>query len=337
MKSRHCSAILVAFVAFVHCSAVISSEEVRPGWSIPADVQSKLINGYWLAYKDEGRGTPIVFIHGANADYRSFGPQIGALASSHRVLVPSLRHYYPERWNGEGSDFSIEQHAADIALLITTLGLGPVHLVGWSPGGAVAIEMAKYHPELVRSLVMEDGAIEMPLQDTPESKKAAELKAKNDKAIQDQLLAGNPTKAAEVLVDSLTEPGGWQRLPEPRKQVVVDNIYTAFGNKKAWPSTTCDELKEFHFPVLLITAEKSLKRYATLYREMNKCAAFADPVVIPGAGHNIPAGTQMLTMRRYWPSSHFQSKNRLSVRCIGETQPSSSFHSADWYSDQIDS
>ncbi|WP_084777487.1 alpha/beta fold hydrolase [Bradyrhizobium sp.] len=290
MTSRPCLALLAAFVTFVHCWAIAASAEVGPSWSIPADVKTKLINGYWLAYKDEGQGTAIVFIHGANADYRSFGPQIAALASSHRVVVPSLRHYYPEHWNGEGSDFSVEQHAADVAALIKTLGLGQVHLVGWSRGGAVAIEIAKSHPELARSLVMEDGLIEMPLQDTPERGKAAELRAENDKAIQQQLLAGNPTKAAEVLVDSLTEPGGWQRLPEPRKQVVVDNIYTALGDKRARPSTSCSQLKAFHFPVLLMTAEKSPKRYATLYREMINCAAFADPIVIPSAGHNIHGG-----------------------------------------------
>lgn len=289
MKPRYCYALL-AFATLVHCSAVTASEEVGPAWSIPAEVKSKLIDGYWVAYKDDGQGTAIVFIHGANADYRSFVPQVEALAPSHRIVVPSLRHYYPEHWNGKGSDFSIEQHAADIAALITTLGLGKVHLVGWSRGGAVAIEVAKRHPELVRSLVMEDGVIGMPLEDTPENSKAAELKAQNDKAIQDHLNAGDPTKASEVLVDGLTQPGGWQRLPQPRKQVVIDNIYTAFGDKIPPPLTSCDELKRFRFPVLLMTAEKSPKRYALLYREMQKCAAFTDPIVIPAAGHNIHGG-----------------------------------------------
>ena len=290
MTRRHCYVLIVAFVTLLQFSALTTSQEAKPSWSIPSDVKSELINGYRIAYKDEGQGTAIVFIHGANADYRSFGPQIVALASSYRVIAPSLRHYYPEKWNGEGSDFSIEQHAADVAALIRMLNLGKVHLVGWSRGGAVAIEIAKAHPDLVRTLVMEDGEIRLPVEETPEGRKAAEFRANNNRTIQAHLQAGDPNKAAEVLVDALTGPGGWQRLPEPRKQVVLDNIYTSLGDKMIRPSTTCDQLKRFDFPVLLMTAEKSPKSYAFFYGEMKKCAAFSDPIVIPGAAHNIHGG-----------------------------------------------
>ncbi len=290
LARRHCYVLIVAFVTLVQFSAFTASQEAKPSWSIPSDVKSELINGYRIAYKDEGQGTAIVFIHGANADYRSFGPQILALASSYRVIAPSLRHYYPEQWNGEGSDFSVEQHAADVAALIRMLNLGKVHLVGWSRGGAVAIEIAKAHPDLVRTLVMEDGVILMPVEETPESRNAAEFRLNYNKAVQEHLQAGDPNKAAEVLVNALSGPGAWQRLPEPRRQVVLDNIYTALGDKMIRPSTTCDQLKKFDFPVLLMTAEKSPKSYAFFYGEMKKCAAFPDPIVIPVAAHNIHGG-----------------------------------------------
>ena len=291
LAQRHGYVLILAFAALVQFPAFTAAQEAaKPGWSIPSDVKSELINGYRIAYKDEGQGAAIVFVHGANADYRSFGPQIAALASSYRVIAPSLRHYYPERWNGEGSDFSIEQHAADVAALIGMLDLGKVHLVGWSRGGAVAIEIAKAHPDLVRTLVMEDGVIALPVEETPERRNAAELRAKTNKAIEEHLLAGDPNKAAEVLVDALSDPGAWLRLPEPRKQVVLDNIHTVLGDKVMGPATTCDQLKKFDFPVLLMTAERSPRRYAFFYGEMKKCAAFPDPIVIPGAAHNIHGG-----------------------------------------------
>jgi esterase len=290
LARRNCYVLVLAFVTLVQFSVFTASEEAKPGWSIPSGVKSELINGYRTAYKDEGQGTAIVFIHGANADYRSFGPQVVALASSYRVVAPSLRHYYPEQWNGEGSDFSVEQHAADVAALIRMLNLGKVHLVGWSRGGAVAIEIAKAHPDLVRTLVMEDGVIFMPVEETPESRNAAEFRLNYNKAVQEHLQAGDPNKAAEVLVNALSGPGAWQGLPEPRRQVVLDNIYTALGDKMIRPSTTCDQLKKFDFPVLLMTAEKSPKSYAFFYGEMKKCAAFPDPIVIPGAAHNIHGG-----------------------------------------------
>ena len=80
------------------------------------------------------------------------------------------------------------------------------------------------------------------------------------------------------------------KLPEPRQRVVLDNIHTALGDNKIRQLTTCDQLKKFDFPVLLMTAEKSPRNYAFVYGEMQKCAAFSDPIVISGAAHNIHAG-----------------------------------------------
>jgi pimeloyl-ACP methyl ester carboxylesterase len=94
-----------------------------------------------------------------------------------RVLI-SLRHYYPERWDGVGTDFSIEQHAQDVAALIKKLNLGKVHLVGHSRGGAVVIEVAKLNPEVIRTLVLPDASIQMPVPESAEAKEAAEFTKK---------------------------------------------------------------------------------------------------------------------------------------------------------------
>jgi pimeloyl-ACP methyl ester carboxylesterase len=169
------------------------------------------------------------------------------------------------------------------------LNLGKVHLVGWSRGGAVAIEIAKGHPDLLRTLVMEDGSIVMPVEETPESRKVAEFSASNIRTLQENLKAGDPSKAAEVFVDALNSAGAWQRLPDPAKQMVLANIYTALGDKNR-PTTSCDDLRKFEFPVLLMTAERSPKNFAFFYGEMKKCKPFSDPIVIPGAGHNIHGG-----------------------------------------------
>ena len=222
---RYGYVFILAIATLLQFSTFTAAQDAKPSWAIPLDAKWELINGYPLTYRDEGHGTPIVFIHGSVNDYRTFGPQFAALASSYRVIAPSLRHFYPEQWNGEGSDFSIEQHAADVAALIRKLNLGKVHLVGWSRGGAVAIEIAKAHPDLLRTLVMEDGSIVMPVDETPESRKAAEASTNNIKALQENLKAGDPNKAAEVFIDAINGAGGWQRLPEPVKQIVLANIY----------------------------------------------------------------------------------------------------------------
>ncbi|OSI79512.1 hypothetical protein BSZ21_01375 [Bradyrhizobium canariense] len=64
----------------------------------------------------------------------------------------------------------IEQHAQDVAALIEKLNLGKVHLVGHSRGGAVAVEVAKSHADLIRTLVLPDGRIEMLVPEAAEGK-----------------------------------------------------------------------------------------------------------------------------------------------------------------------
>ena len=122
-----------------------------------------------------------------------------------------------------------------------------------------------------------------------QGQQAEESRTNRIKTLQENLKTGDINKAAEVWVDSLGEPGIWRRLPDARRQVVVANIYSALGDKSR-PTNTCDDLRKFDFPVLLLTAEKSSKSYTFFYSQMKKCKAFADPIVISSAGHNIHGG-----------------------------------------------
>ena len=73
------------------------------------------VNGYDMAYIDVGQGQPgappLVCVHGSLCDYRIWSAVIGPLSAKHRVIAVSLRHFFPDHWNGAGDTYSITQHA----------------------------------------------------------------------------------------------------------------------------------------------------------------------------------------------------------------------------------
>src|SRR6516162_10213965 len=74
---------------------------MQSAWLLPEGVKSIEVNGYPMAYHESGSGMPLILVH--------------VFAEQYRVIAVSLRHYFPEPWDGRGDDFSILQHAVDLA------------------------------------------------------------------------------------------------------------------------------------------------------------------------------------------------------------------------------
>ncbi len=117
-------------------------------------MQYRRVNGYDLAYIEVGEGPPLVCVHGTLGDFRVWSPVLGPLSRRHRVISLSLRHFFPEHWDGAGADYTIAQHVADIIAFIEASGAGPVDLMGHSRGGHLAFRVAQQRPDLLRRLVL---------------------------------------------------------------------------------------------------------------------------------------------------------------------------------------
>jgi pimeloyl-ACP methyl ester carboxylesterase len=113
------------------------------------------VNDIQLAYVEEGRGQPVVFVHGGLGDYRHFAGQMTAFAERHRAIAVSCRGYWPNEPLGPDAEITLDTFVEDIAAFITSLDAGPVHLVGHSsPGGFGSLRLAQHYPRLLRSVVL---------------------------------------------------------------------------------------------------------------------------------------------------------------------------------------
>jgi pyruvate dehydrogenase E2 component (dihydrolipoamide acetyltransferase) len=106
-----------------------------------------------LVVRDEGRGDPLVLVHGAGTSGAIWRRATPLLVERRRIVAPDLPGYGGSAAAGPG--FALEAVAGRLALGLEQAGVpAPFDLVGHSMGGAIAILLAARRPELVRRLVL---------------------------------------------------------------------------------------------------------------------------------------------------------------------------------------
>jgi len=103
----------------------------------------------------EGKGKPILCIHGLTANFRFWDCLALALSPQHRVIAMDLR--------GRGlsdkpnTGYSIERHCKDILALMSDQGLERPVLMGHSLGAFISLVFTAKHPQRVDRLILVDG------------------------------------------------------------------------------------------------------------------------------------------------------------------------------------
>jgi pimeloyl-ACP methyl ester carboxylesterase len=115
----------------------------------PVETARLQVPGGEVVYDTSGAGSPVVLLHGAFMDRRSWDHQRPAFARRFRVVRYDIRPF------GESSRpekaYSVP---GDLLRLLDHLKIGRAHLVGHSFGGGVALDFALLYPERVASLVL---------------------------------------------------------------------------------------------------------------------------------------------------------------------------------------
>src|SRR6187549_4000961 len=90
-----------------------------------------------LNVQDEGRGQPLLLVHGFPLDQTMWRGQISELSKSFRVIAPDLRGFGGSSpIAGDDEILTMAQFADDLAALLTALQIQePVTFCGLSMGG----------------------------------------------------------------------------------------------------------------------------------------------------------------------------------------------------------
>lgn len=105
-----------------------------------------------MHYLEQGRGEPVVLIHGNTSSSVWWEPTLTRLGDDYHLIAPDLRG----RGDTEGpsAEWTVEMLAHDVRGLLAQMGIGPAHLVGHSLGANVALQIALDQPGWIKSLTL---------------------------------------------------------------------------------------------------------------------------------------------------------------------------------------
>jgi non-heme chloroperoxidase len=250
------------------------------------ELKSIFINGDSIHYIDIGKGDPVVFVHGALGDYRTWGAQMDTFAKNHRVIAYSRRYAWPNQQTIiDSSRHSFASHAKDLAEFLKKLNLEPAHLVGHSSGAYITLLAAIDHPELVRSLTLGEPPVMSLL--PPPSPNDPNPFAKALKAFANN----EQEKAVSYFLGVVTGDSSYfSRLSQHDRQLMMMNTQEAKANitlQNIMPLTTCNDLKRINCPVLLLGGDKSPSFLPFIINKMEPCLRNKEKATLPNTSHGL--------------------------------------------------
>lgn len=129
------------------------SDDIRSQW--PYAPHFANVNGWRMHYVDEGKGDPVVLLHGNPTWgflYRDFIQPL--VASGRRVIVPDMIGFGLSEKPVREQNHTLDGHTANLTALMRQLDLERIALVCHDWGGPTGLSFAMSNPERVRALTI---------------------------------------------------------------------------------------------------------------------------------------------------------------------------------------
>ena len=110
-------------------------------------------SGAEIYYEQYGSGTPLLILHGNSQSLAVFYPFLRTFLPDFQVILMDSRGHGRSRLSVHTAlhGFSTEDMADDVIALLNHLHLSSVHLLGFSDGANIGLEIACKYPERLKS------------------------------------------------------------------------------------------------------------------------------------------------------------------------------------------
>lgn len=245
------------------------------------------VDGMQVHYRDEGKGTPIVLIHGTASSLHTWNDWTEELKKTHRVLRMDLPAFGITGANAN-ADYSIQNYTRFLQEFLSKVNVDNFYLVGNSLGGNIAWDYAAEHPEKVKKLVLIDASGLQTNKPQPWIFKLAKTPVLNSlflyvtpkAVIKDNMeqVYHDDSKITDELITRYHE----MALRTGNRQAFIDRAKTDF---KLGEKSNLEKLKSIKTETLLLWGENDLWIPLDNGKRMNSLLENSKLVVIKNSGH----------------------------------------------------
>jgi pimeloyl-ACP methyl ester carboxylesterase len=206
-----------------------------------------------IDHTDDGQGQPVVLIHSSVSGNRQWRPLTEALKDRYRVLAINLFGYGETTPWPDTSPQSLYAQAQLVMALCQEVGT-PIHLVGHSFGGSVALKAAGLLGPRVGSLILLEPNPFYLLKQSGRTQAFLESRMLRDHVKFFGSLGDWPA-VAERFADYWLGDGSWSAMPEKRRGAFADSLTPNFHEWDAVmdEETTIEECKALTARTLVVS------------------------------------------------------------------------------------
>lgn len=243
----------------------------------------------WFDNGCDGADAPrLMLLHSGAASHRQWRPLIAALGRGWHIVAPDLIGHGETPVPDHGRP-TLEKEVALLTALLERMD-GPVHLVGHSYGGAMALELARRQPHRIASLAMYEPVAFSLLRNSRRREAWHEIASVAQRHIE-LVENGDPRAAAIAFLDYWVGPGALLAMPEHMQAYVTGCMGTVAGEFRELlqaRETTVVDLKSLAIPVLLLCGSETTLAARGVVAELYRLLPAARHVNLAGAAHMAP-------------------------------------------------
>lgn len=246
------------------------------------------VGGVAVNYTDAGSGDPVLLLHSGlhtSAQWRGVTPYL-----AHRFRVLALDFYNmggTGRWPGPGL-LTCDDDTTLVEALADHLRK-PVHVVGHSYGGTIAIRMALQPPPWLRSLTVIEPLVVELLESEGEMELYGEYRRLVDNLL-DAHSRGDADGAWQGFFDYRNGKGAWRALPEDMRVKLIGHLddLADMCQAETVDRTMIHGLRKLRVPTLIAHGEHTTRPDIRTAEIMHGAIPGSRYEVIRGAAHMSP-------------------------------------------------